>query len=183
MIRTKDDLNDYIEADRRRYHLRKFRILSRILHDESYYVTQYLYALRKLEYYTNNRHSYNILPYVFWFLRHRRLSLKYGIRIAPNTVGKGLYIPHICGGGLIINVLSMGENCTVNTGVIIGNKQFTDHKPSIGNNVEITIGAKVIGKITIGDNVIVAPNSVVVKDVPANCIVSGVPAKIIKIIE
>lgn len=53
--------------------------------------------------------------------------------------------------------------------------------PTIGDNVEITVGAKVIGKVSVGDNVIIAPNSVVVKDVPSNTIVSGVPAKIIKI--
>lgn len=51
----------------------------------------------------------------------------------------------------------------------------------IGNNVDMTIGCKIIGGVTIGDNDIIAPNSVVVKDVPDNAIVSGVPAKIIKI--
>ncbi len=81
---------------------------------------------------------------------------------------------------MIINALSMGSNCIVNSGAIIGNKNISENKPTIGNNVEITIGAKVIGKITIGDNVIIAPNSVVVKNVPDNAVVSGVPAKIIK---
>jgi len=81
---------------------------------------------------------------------------------------------------VIINALSLGDNCIVNCGAIIGNKNNSEKKPTIGNNVEITIGAKVIGKITIGDNVIIAPNSVVVKDVHDNAVVSGVPAKIIK---
>lgn len=54
---------------------------------------------------------------------------------------------------------------------------------TIGNNVDLTIGCKVIGGIKIGDNVTVAPNSVVVKDVPANAIVSGIPAKILKMKE
>ena len=44
----------------------------------------------------------------------------------------------------------------------------------------MTIGSKIIGKVIIGDNVVIAPNSVVIKDVPDNCIVSGVPAKVIK---
>lgn len=53
----------------------------------------------------------------------------------------------------------------------------------IGDNVDLTIGCKVIGGVHIGNNVIVAPNSVVVKDVPNNAIVSGIPAKILKINE
>lgn len=73
----------------------------------------------------------------------------------------------------------MGNNCVVNSGVIIG----TNNKGGlarIGNNVDISVGSKIIGGVIIGDNSIVAPNSVVVKDVPANAIVSGVPANIIK---
>ena len=81
---------------------------------------------------------------------------------------------------MIINALHVGDYCVVNSGVIIGNKNKSEDKPIIGNNVEITIGAKVIGKIIIGDNVIVAPNSVVIKDVPNNAVVSGIPAKILK---
>lgn len=53
----------------------------------------------------------------------------------------------------------------------------------IGNNVNLCVGAKVIGGVKIGNNVIVAPNSVVVKDVPDNAVVSGIPAKIIKMNE
>ena len=51
----------------------------------------------------------------------------------------------------------------------------------IGYNVDLTIGCKIIGGVTIGDNVIVAPNSVVVKNVPDNAVVSGIPAKILSI--
>lgn len=180
MIITKKDLREYIQADRARYSLRKFSILGRLLNDESYYVTKFLYALRHLEYYTNNSGCllYKI-PYIYWFLKHRHLELRLGIRIAPNIIGKGLYIPHIVG-GVIINALRVGDNCTVNAGVIIGNKAHSENKPIIGNNVEITIGSKVIGKIRLGNNVIVAPNSVVIHDVPDNAVVSGIPAKIIK---
>lgn len=74
----------------------------------------------------------------------------------------------------------MGKNYIISSGCVLGNKTGYSNGPTIGDNVEICIGAKVIGPITIGNNVIIAPNSVVVKDVPDNCIVSGVPAKIIK---
>ena len=77
----------------------------------------------------------------------------------------------------------MGSHCTVSSGVVCGNKNTTDSVPIIGNNVELTLGSIVIGKLEIGDNCIVAPNSVVIKSIPRNSIVSGVPATIIKTIE
>lgn len=81
--------------------------------------------------------------------------------------------------GQIINCKSMGYNCSVNKGVVIGNKKGQENRAIIGDNCYFTLGCKVIGKVNIGDNVIVAQNSVFVKDIPSNTIVSGVPAKII----
>lgn len=74
----------------------------------------------------------------------------------------------------------MGDYCIVNSGAMIGNKNGDENRATIGNHVEITLGAKIIGKVTIGDYAIVAPNSVVIKDVPPYGVASGVPAKIIK---
>lgn len=128
-----------------------------------------------MEYHLNNK---SLLYYWYLFL-HKRDCSKYGIYIKPITVGKGIHIPHIKG-GIYINCKSMGDFCTVSAGVIVGNKNSENNKATIGNNVELTIGSKVIGKVTIGDNVIVAPNSVVVNDVEDNCIVSGIPARVIK---
>lgn len=181
MINTKVDLKEYIKADRKRYNLRRPKILGLLLSDESYFVTKFLYCLRHLEYYSNieKRGIVSKIKYYYWFLRHRYLENKLGIRIEPNVVGKGLYIPHYVG-GVVINALSVGNNCIVNSGAVIGNKNGATNRPIIGNNVEITIGVKIIGKIEIGNNVIVAPNSVVIKDIPDNAIVSGIPAKIIK---
>ena len=72
-------------------------------------------------------------------------------------------------------------DCVINSGVIVGNNHDNTQIAEIGNNVELAVGCKVIGKIKIGNNVMVAPNAVVVKDVPDNTIVGGVPAKIIKV--
>lgn len=82
-------------------------------------------------------------------------------------------------GGVIINAQSVGNYCTANAGVIVGDNNRGE-KAVIGDWVDLSIGCKVIGGVSIGDNVIVAPNSVVVKDVPANAIVTGIPAKILK---
>lgn len=149
---------------------------------ESYYVRKYLRTLRKYEYYTNVGAGQKRLMRLYYGFRWKRLSNRYQIYIHPNTVGKGLYIPHFHG-GVQLNCLSMGNYCTVSVGVIVGNKGSQENRATIGNNVELTVGCKIIGKITIGDNAVVCPNSVVIKDVPANAIVSGVPAKIVKIVD
>lgn len=181
MIKNKADLKEYLRADESRYSLRRPAILGWLLNDESYYVIKFLRTLRKLEYYTNlpKKNLASKICYIYFFFKHRRLEHKTRISIAPNVVGKGLYIPHLTG-GVIINALHMGDYCTVNTGVIVGNKSKPENKPSIGNNVEITIGAKVIGKINVGDYAVIGPNSVVIKDVASYTVVSGVPAVIIK---
>jgi len=73
----------------------------------------------------------------------------------------------------------MGCYCGCNAGVVIGNNHKWNERPIIGDYVGFSIGSKAYGNIHIGNNVIVAPNSVVIKDIPDNCVVSGVPAKII----
>lgn len=75
----------------------------------------------------------------------------------------------------------MGNNCVVNTQVVIGKKDTNDEMPIIGDNCEVNAGCRIFGKITIGDNVKIGPNSVVFKDVPSDAVVSGIPAKIIKL--
>lgn len=107
--------------------------------------------------------------------------MRLGIRIAPNKVGKGLNIIHLAGGGgCILNCLSISDYCRVQSGVVIGNVGDDEHRPTIGNHVAFGLGCKVYGKITIGDNARILPNAVVTHDVPANAIVGGIPAKIIK---
>lgn len=91
-------------------------------------------------------------------------------------VGAGLFIQH---GFSSIIMADIGENCWINQQVTIGYKDKSG-RPKIGNNVRITAGAKVIGDITIGDNVTIGANAVVVKNVPDNCVVVGVPAYIVK---
>ena len=74
----------------------------------------------------------------------------------------------------------MGDDCRIQSGVVIGNVGDAEHRAIIGNHVAFNLGCKVYGKITIGDNAQILPGAVVTKDVPANAIVGGIPAKIIK---
>lgn len=98
------------------------------------------------------------------------------------NIGKGTFFGY-GGVGVIIHSASIiGENCTIGQQVTIGggNSRYPG-VPLIGNNVHINKGAIVFGGITVGDNAEIGANAVVNKPVPANAIVAGVPAKILRI--
>ena len=97
--------------------------------------------------------------------------------ISTDIIGPGLFIQH--GFATIIAAKSIGTNCWINQQVTIGYSNANDC-PTIGDNVTINAGAKVIGGVTIGNNSKVGANAVVVKNVPANATVVGVPARIVK---
>lgn len=101
-----------------------------------------------------------------------------GINIQTHsTIGKGFAIHNFsC---IFVLCEKMGENCTVNQGVTIGMIRGAKRPPIIGNNVYFGAGCKVLGEVTIGDNVVIAANSLVMTNVPDNCTVCGVPARIV----
>ena len=90
-------------------------------------------------------------------------------------VGPGFFVMH--GDGTFVNAKSIGENCRIWQQVTIG-IEGTD-SPTIGNNVTIYAGAKIVGKVRVGDNVTIAANSLVIRDVPSNVTVIGVPAVVV----
>jgi len=110
-----------------------------------------------------------------------RMSRKTMIQILPETnIGKGFYIGHF--GSIIINPKAvLGMNCNVAVGVTIGQENRGGRKgaPVIGNRVWIGTNAVVVGNVTIGDDVLIAPNTYVNFDVPSHSVVVGNPAKII----
>ena len=111
--------------------------------------------------------------YIFY-----KIQKKYNCAISPQAIiGKNLNMPHpIC---IVIGKdAKIGDNCTIFQDVTIG--QNDNKFPTLGDNVIIYAGAKIIGDVKIGNNVIVGANAVVTHDIPDNCIVAGVPAKIIK---
>ena len=94
------------------------------------------------------------------------------------TVGKNFRVDHF-GGIIISGFASFGDNCVIRDGVTVGLRRVDDPvAPQIGNSVDIGTGAKVLGGITIGDNVVIGANAVVLEDVPSNSIAVGVPARI-----
>jgi serine O-acetyltransferase len=104
-----------------------------------------------------------------------------GIEIHPGaTIGKRFFIDH--GMGVVIGeTAEIDDDCTLYHGVTLGGTSWEKAKrhPTLGKNVVVGAGAKILGPITIGDNARVGSNSVVVKDVPAGATVVGIPGRIV----
>jgi serine O-acetyltransferase len=104
-----------------------------------------------------------------------------GIEIDPGAkIGKGVFIDH--GIGVVIGeTAEVGDGCTIYQGVTLGGTslQRTKRHPTLGRNVSVGSGAAIIGAITIGDGAKIGANSVVVKDVPPNATVVGIPGRVV----
>ena len=105
-----------------------------------------------------------------------------GIEIHPGAkIGRGLFIDH--GSGVVIGeTAEIGDNCTLYQGVTLGGtgKDVGKRHPTLGNNVMIGAGAKVLGPFKIGDNSKIAANAVVLSEVPPDSTAVGIPAKVVK---
>lgn len=112
----------------------------------------------------------------------QRAARKTGIEIHPGAkIGKGLFIDH--GSGVIIGeTAELGDNVTLYQGVTLGGtgKEQGKRHPTLKDNVMVSAGAKVLGSFTIGENSKIGAGSVVLKEVPPNCTVVGVPGRIVK---
>lgn len=137
----------------------------------------YIKTLRSCQYYKRrNKILYRYFKYKLRNLQHRTF-----IQIPEETkIGEGFYIGHY--GPVVINPKAiLGKNINIATGVTIGqeNRGKRAGAPTIGDNVWIGTNAVIVGKITIGCDVLIAPNSYVNFDVPDHSIVIGNPARII----
>lgn len=141
---------------------------------------RYTFFMRLCTYLTSRPLLRYGVRHFFSFILNR-ISVRYGIDL-PYTmqIGPGLYIGHY--GCIVINGGStIGRNCNLSHDVTIGqtNRGIRRGCPSIGNNVYIAPGAKIIGRIVIGNNVAIGANAVVTKDVPDNAVVAGVPGQVV----
>lgn len=174
MIRSKEELRLYIQQDMARNNIKvgggKFWIK---IHANPRLWFQY--NLRYYEYYHNTHHNlWGKIMELFHYAIHKHLSYKLGFTIYANNFGPGLYIMHY--GTIVINkACRVGANCNLNVDVNIGMGASI-----IGDNVYIAPGVKFIHPVHVGNNVKIGANAVVTKDIPDNCVVAGVPAKIIK---
>jgi len=176
MIKSIEDLNFYLDADK--FALNRKNSTPKI-HDE---IWKFQILLRKTEYYKNTKPtllSKILLP--IYQLRKHKLGVRLGFDIPVNVFGAGLRINHF--GNIVINGSSnIGMWCDIHQGVNIGSnnsKNGGSFVPTIGSNVWIGPGSKIFGEITIGDEVQIAANAVVNKDVASNKTIGGIPAKVI----
>lgn len=128
-----------------------------------------------------------------WFYKHKcfyiarsisqRSRKRTGIEIHPGaTIGKRLVIDH--GMGIVIGETTIiGDDCLLYQGVTLGGsgKEKGKRHPTLGNNVLVGAGAKVLGSFTIGDNARIAANAVVLNEIPANATAVGVPARVVRV--
>ena len=137
-------------------------------------------VLRRLEYYSNTNTLFGKLFQVVTRFRLHHLSIKLGFSIPINVFGPGLSIAHY--GTIVVSPgATIGKNCRIHEGVTIGATNGSSRAATIGDNVFIGTGAKIIGEVKISSNVAIAANAVVINDVLSErgCTVGGVPARVI----
>jgi len=194
MISTRQELKNYIKADRERQPI-THPFLAALTYSESWSVRRYLTILRNYEYHLNryniikeNIHGicvcmwggklvFHFFALCFYFIRWRRKSLRTGLQIFPNTCGPGLAITHQSYVH-IDNLTIIGRNCSILPMVLFGKNK--PGKIIVGDNVTFGCGVTVLAPCKIGNNVYIGAGSVVNKDIPDNCIAAGVPVKIIR---
>ena len=178
MIKNKEDLQYYLERDR----IADGFVGSKpkIIGGWPNTIWKYKVYLRKTEYFRNieKKNVFQKILGKYYLLRYTHLGMKLGYTIPLNVVEEGLSLPHY--GTIIVNGNShIGKNCRIMADVVIGSTNGVNIAATIGDNVYIGAGVKIVGEIRIGDNVCIGANSVVTRSVQADCTIAGVPAKII----
>jgi len=177
---TLHELCNILTADQYRYEAGSgLQNFWRQWHRESGF--RFTVIMRLCAYFRGNKWSrYGLYHLFFWI--HRRMQVKYAAYIEFSTsIGAGLYLGHLC--FIVTNTRCViGENCTLSHGVTIGQTNQRSKNPgvpTIGDRVYLGCGAKILGGIKIGNDAVVAPNAVVVTDVPAGAVVGGIPARVL----
>lgn len=162
--------DDYIRMLGRDWKVEKLH--RKILYLLTNHALRYLLSYRKMQQGKD--------PLKLYRLHKRILRQKYGLELDSFSIGKGLYLGHPYN-ITVSEYAVIGDNCNLNKGATIGveNRGERTGAPTLGSRVWVGANAVLVGKITIGDNVLIAPNAYVNMDVPSNCIVIGNPAKII----
>ena len=173
-MNTRKELKEYLAQDAKAN--RRSTAKCRLFDDD---IWRFQVVLRKAEYYgdVRRKNPLFILPYIYYRLRLRSLSVKFGFTIPMYAIGKGLSIAHR-GTIVIASNCRIGENFRVHESVNIGATNGSAAAPVIGDNVFVGTGAKIIGDITVADGVCIGANAVVVKSITEpDTTWAGVPAR------
>jgi serine O-acetyltransferase len=147
------------------------RLLARLLHPRFLPIVLYRSSRAAL------LARFPVLPGLFSYLN----QVLFGIEISPRCdIGPGIFFPHTS--GTVIGASKIGSNATIFQGVTLGARQIDMRydpalRPELGDFVMVGAGAKVLGGISLGDNVKVGANSVLLRSVPPNSTVAGIPAR------
>lgn len=148
--------------------------ISRITHEDTYLIWRYLCFLRREEAAGNKLAAY------FWRRRKNDLGSRLGLQIYAGTCGRGLRIWHY-GSVIISGEARLGENCVFHGQACIGNNGQSRAAPVIGSRVDIGVGAKIIGDVTIADDVRIGAGAVVTKScLETGAVLVGIPARNLK---
>ena len=189
MINSKEELRFYLDEDKKANVRGKFSggvrsyfvfLVKCVIGSDDCRAYLLLKSLRKYEYAINcmSDNFWGKIYRSFLHYRYHRHCIKCNVFIVPNTIGYGMKIQHIKGGGCVIVAKEIGNYFSVRQYTTVG-KANGDDCPIIGNNVTLGANVTIIGNITIGDNCIIGAGTVVVKDVPSNSIVVGNPGRVI----
>lgn len=183
MIKTRKQLKEAINIERKLYlGSDKKKYLETVLMKEpSVRIFKYLVYLRKMEYYHSNCGVFQKLGYAYFRRKKNILGERLGIEMWDLSFEPGLKIDHAS--GIVVNGYArIGKNCRLHGKNCIGNNGLNYTAPKIGNNVDLGVGASVIGDVELADNIIVAAGAVVVKSCfTEGAVLAGVPAKVIKV--
>ena len=186
MITTKEELRHYLTEDAARYEGRTPSWIDGLFQNEKWYAFQLVKELRYVEYYTNSSHKGLMgggkkILLIWHKLLYKRLCWKTHCYIAPNSTGPGMIMFHLGSTIYIRETTKIGKNFTFIGGLLVGKKtdEVGEHA-EIGDNCFIGFNTTIIGNVHIGNNVTIGAGSVVVKDLPDNCVAAGNPAKILK---
>jgi serine O-acetyltransferase len=118
---------------------------------------------------------------IVYIILHKLIEISCGITIGSTAViGRRLSIEHH--GGIVIHGATIiGDDCLIRHGVTLGNTGYDDPfgAPKVGDRVQMGAGAKILGRVNVGDDAIIGANAVVTHDVPEHAVVGGVPARML----
>lgn len=182
MIKTKSELKRVLQIEKNLYLGNNRKAVELILvNDKDWQIYRFQKSLRISEYHYNNRD--NILHKILYAISRRKkntLGARLGIEIWENSFGSGLRIWHA--GSVVVNgYAKIGDNCQLRGDNCIGISKDGSGAPTIGNNVIIGNGAKILGNVRLKDNTVIGAGAVVVKSSnKEGDILAGVPARSIK---
>ncbi len=182
MITTREQLDDCLKIEKEFYNPTKStsrRIKSYLIAGRGVELWKYIKALRRLEYYYNNRNKNPFLGFMnlMYARKFNKLGFKLGIELERGVFDEGLKIYHTQ--GIVVNGdAKVGKNCILHGANVIGNMGNDLKAPVIGDNVRLGAGAKVLGDVYIADNVQIGAGAVVLHSCyEEGALLVGIPAK------